>query len=131
MTTGMTSVWGLIWLVALALTLVWLARSVQRLNRALLQEQTYEVPGPYPGLRTHSPDQCSGEFCSLHNPSAHPLSNAPLNWRSDRTLMERICEHGIGHPDPDHLAHVRRTRGEAAASGESVHGCDFCCSVQR
>jgi hypothetical protein len=33
--------------------------------------------------------------------------------------MERICEHGIGHPDPDQIM-----RDEAGW----VHGCDGCCS---
>jgi hypothetical protein len=42
--------------------------------------------------------------------------------------MERICEHGVGHPDPDHLDFVRHTKGGAAAETESVHGCDGCCA---
>jgi hypothetical protein len=49
-------------------------------------------------------------------------------WRYDRGLMERICPHGVGHPDPDHLDHVRRLRGDKAAVTESVHGCDGCCA---
>ena len=82
------------------------------------------------GLRLHhAADQCSGEFCCIHNPSTHRLSSAPLHWRDDRGLMERICEHGVGHPDPDDLAHKRRTMSEARYRGYAfeVHGCCGCC----
>lgn len=48
----------------------------------------------------------------------------PQFWRDDRGLMERICSHGIGHPDPDDLAYKIRTGGDDA---EGVHGCDGCC----
>jgi hypothetical protein len=41
--------------------------------------------------------------------------------------MERICPHGVGHPDPDHLAFVEERYGTDEASVESVHGCDGCC----
>ncbi len=39
-------------------------------------------------------------------------------------LTERICGHGIGHPDPDSLSWLDRDRpGHVLA----VHGCDGCC----
>lgn len=44
----------------------------------------------------------------------------PQNWRSDRGIMERICEHGVGHPDPDDP--------KAGNKYEAVHGCDGCCA---
>lgn len=81
-------------------------------------------------LHTHSADVCADDpACCIHKPSNHPLRDSMLNWRADRGLMERICDHGIGHPDPDDLAHKRRTltpeqyRGHAYES----HGCDGCC----
>lgn len=74
-------------------------------------------------LRTHAKAACDGEFCCIHNPSKHPLSDGLLWWRSDRGLMERICVHGIGHPDPDDLAFKRRTGRYA----DGAHGCDGCC----
>lgn len=44
-------------------------------------------------------------------------------------MMERICEHGVGHPDPDHLHYVENTLGTQAAEAEAVHGCcGVCCS---
>ena len=74
-------------------------------------------------LRTHAPDECSGEHCVIHNPSDHPLKDAPMRWRSDKQVMERICEHGIGHADPDDVAHRKRIGVKHAG----VHGCDGCC----
>lgn len=54
------------------------------------------------------------------------------HWRFDSGLMERICTHGIGHPDPDHMAHLQRlVSGRIATQeyvdAEAVHGCDGCC----
>lgn len=86
-----------------------------------------QVPGPHI-LRTHPASACADDpHCCIHNPSVHPLDYAPMNWRGDRGLMERICPHGTGHPDPDDIAFKRRTRGDRFADGESVHGCDGCC----
>jgi hypothetical protein len=51
-----------------------------------------------------------------------------LNWRGDRKMFERICPHGIGHPDPDHMAWYRRTYGTESAYYEGIHGCDGCCA---
>lgn len=86
-----------------------------------------QIKGPV-AIRTHRKGDCAGEHCCIHNPSDHPLSGAPLNWRADRSLMERICEHGIGHPDPDDIEFKRITRGDEYASAEGVHGCDGCCT---
>lgn len=71
----------------------------------------------------HPASQCEGEWCVLHNPSDHKMKDWPLNWRGDRGIMERLCPHGVGHPDPDDLAHLERI----GRTGEGVHGCDGCC----
>lgn len=47
----------------------------------------------------------------------------PLNWRADKGVMERICPHGVGHPDPDDAAHNIRIGREYL----TIHGCDGCC----
>lgn len=78
-------------------------------------------------LQTHPAEACAGEHCCIHNPSDHPLNTAPMNWRGDRALMERICEHGVGHPDPDDISFKRATRGDRFADAEAIHGCDGCC----
>lgn len=79
-------------------------------------------------LHVHDAGACVGPNCVVHNPSHHHMRDWPLNWRSDRQLMERLCEHGVGHPDPDHLDFVRRTHGSAVADAEGIHGCDGCCA---
>ena len=73
----------------------------------------------------HHKSLCKGKHCPFHNPSDHPLNNAPINIRTDKGgLVERICEHGIGHDDPDSVAYFHSI-GETWAG---VHGCDGCCS---
>jgi uncharacterized CHY-type Zn-finger protein len=67
-------------------------------------------------ITTHSKEKCKGEYCCIHNHSDHRMKNWPQNWRYDRMIMERICPHGVGHPDPDDLTPDR------------IHGCDGCCS---
>ena len=46
----------------------------------------------------------------------------PQNWRADAKKMERLCPHGVGHPDPDDVAFNKTIKRDV-----SVHGCDGCC----
>jgi hypothetical protein len=78
-------------------------------------------------LNVHDESKCRGRACCIHNPSDHALKDAPLQWRSDSYLMERVCKHGIGHPDPDHLTFLKKVAPELA-KGQETHGCDFCCA---
>lgn len=82
-------------------------------------------------LEHHGPAVCTGLNCCFHNPSSHPLDQAPLNWRRYRSQMERICPHGVGHPDPDDVAQYGRVHGPQRAFSYAVHGCDGCCSAPR
>lgn len=66
----------------------------------------------------------------MHNRTAHSMRGFPQNWRGDRGLTERVCPHGVGHPDPDHMAWFVGKFGEKAAIVESIHGCDGCCKGQ-
>ena len=68
----------------------------------------------------HSPGKCAGQFCTMHNLSDHHMRSFPQLWRYDRGIMERVCPHGVGHPDPDDFKCK-------TIKGESVHGCDGCC----
>lgn len=70
-------------------------------------------------LRTHKIGTCMGEKCSIHNRSNHSMRSFPQMWRSDRQIMERICIHGVGHPDPDDI--------KMSDPYERIHGCDGCC----
>jgi hypothetical protein len=54
-------------------------------------------------MRTHGISVCFGKNCCIHNPSNHPLKDAPLYWLRDLGLMFRMCEHDSIHPDPDAL----------------------------
>jgi hypothetical protein len=69
----------------------------------------------------HSIEECKGEYCTIHNMSDHHMRSWPQYWRTDWGFMERICPHGIGHPDPDE--YMLTIKPELA----TVHGCDGCC----
>jgi hypothetical protein len=56
-------------------------------------------------MQTHGPGRCLGPHCCIHNPSDHPLRNAPLHWLASARLMLRRCEHEALHPDPDSLSY--------------------------
>lgn len=78
-------------------------------------------------VNVHDRAQCAGHPCCVHNPTEHHMYGWRQHWRSDRQLMERLCRHGVGHPDPDHLDYHRRSFGPTAARYVGVHGCDGCC----
>lgn len=75
-------------------------------------------------LRTHEETlDCYDYGCVVHFPSHQRLSEAPYNWREDTGVMERICPHGVGHPDLDSANHYLRL----GMGYMNVHGCDGCC----
>jgi hypothetical protein len=76
-------------------------------------------------VNVHEEKDCKGAFCCIHNPSNHKMMHWPTHWRDDRKLMERMCKHGIGHPDPDDLAYKYSLGMDKS---ESIHGCCGCCS---
>lgn len=84
--------------------------------------------GRYGDFEIHDKEVCEGEFCPFHNPSDHPLKDAVRHIRADKMmLVERICEHGIGHDDPDSVAYFHKQGQEWAG----VHGCDGCCQPKQ
>lgn len=66
-------------------------------------------------LLTHPSSACKGQYCTIHNHSNHHMREWHQHWRSDRHLIERVCPHGVGHPDPDEI------------NKDTTHGCDGCC----
>lgn len=83
------------------------------------------ITGTGKKLEVHHKDECKAEYCVIHNPSAHVMREFPTRWRMDRAIMERICPHGIGHPDPDDVAfYLSRNPND---KHYAVHGCDGCC----
>lgn len=77
-------------------------------------------------MSIHDPSACEGRACCIHHPSDHHMKDWPQVWRADRYLMERTCPHGIGHPDPDHVAYMLSVGKWQDSDG--VHGCDGCCN---
>lgn len=77
-------------------------------------------------LRVHKAADCLGP-CAIHSPSEHHMRTWPLLYRPDRNMIERVCVHGIGHPDPDQISFWSKTLEAEDAAAEAVHGCDFCC----
>lgn len=62
----------------------------------------------------HKETACRGRNCALHNPSYHQLCEAPLRWLyepGEGGYMERLCEHGAWHQDPDDLEFHRKFNG--------------------
>lgn len=74
-------------------------------------------------LMVHDAGACHGEVCTIHNRTDHHMRSWPQHWRGDRIIMERICPHGIGHPDPDDYMIIK-------GYDDGVHGCDGCCSIK-
>lgn len=64
----------------------------------------------------HQREDCYySDRCTLHNRSNHYMRKFPQVWNPNNGIIERVCEHGIGHPDPDELP------------GAEIHFCDACC----
>lgn len=80
-----------------------------------------ELEHSYVELAVHKARKCKGQVCSIHNRSDHHMRSFKQHWRGDRRIMERICSHGVGHPDPDEY---RILNGE----DNGAHGCDGCCA---
>lgn len=64
----------------------------------------------------HSASVCLGAPCPIHARTDHHMRPFRQHWRNDRGIMERICPHGVGHPDPDDVRNA-----------DQIHGCDGCC----
>lgn len=79
--------------------------------------ETY-ITGTGQRIISHNANACASSTCVIHSPSTHCMSTFPTHWREDRRIMERICPHGVGHPDPDDLSSFKE------------HGCDGCCEVK-
>ena len=90
----------------------------------------FHLDGNYVLRNVHAIEQCAVRegYCPIHTPSDHHMRDWPCNWRMDTQVLERICPHGIGHPDPDALEYHRWASGKEIP-WQSVHGCDGCCAT--
>lgn len=71
-------------------------------------------------FHTHDSSVCAPHPCCVHRPSNHHMKEWPQHYREDTGVTERICPHGVGHPDPD--------QPWPADDWRWVHGCDGCCA---
>ena len=102
---------------------------LEQLEEIPMSEVEYETPAGTYQLehsrywlrKVHDESLCAGRPCTIHNRTDHPMRDFPQNWRVDYSIMERICPHGIGHPDPDEYKLTFN-------KWENVHGCDGCCN---
>jgi hypothetical protein len=92
----------------------------------------------------HPEARCAGQPCCIHAPSGHPMASWPQRWDDTRRIVERVCEHNVGHPDPDDLQHRAGLVGHGApnayceqcvtstgvcADHDRHTGCDGCCGT--
>ena len=120
--------------------------------KTVVGDSEYSNPQPDVYLKTHAPSVCAGQNCCIHNPSDHPMRNWALVHRTDDSVIvempddwstrtvgartpprlrymvisERVCEHGIGHPDPDSLAWLYT---QVPSYPWEDHPCDGCCGT--
>lgn len=50
-----------------------------------------------------------------------------MNWTKtirETGLLEHVCEHGCGHPDPESVQKLTEATND---DGWGIHGCDGCC----
>ena len=96
---------------------------------AKIQKKMAKIPKG----RRHPMSRCRREEepCAIHSPSDHHMAHLPYLVRYDKhAVVERICPHGVGHPDPDSVAWVKRRFGDEAAVEAGTHGCWCkCCEV--
>lgn len=78
----------------------------------------------------HEADICVGHPCPYHGPSNHLMKNWPKTQRMDAFafgLVERLCPHGTGHPDPDSVEWLESLANTRNKGSWGIHGCDGCC----
>jgi hypothetical protein len=62
-------------------------------------------------VNVHDPSLCEGQNCAIHGPSQHPLNKMPRTFHAG--VVFRVCSHGVEHPDPDSIAWLQRSTGDA------------------
>ena len=91
------------------------------------------ITGTGQQVLVHNRAYCKGEYCCIHNPSDHLMKDWPTHWRQDRGMMERMCECGVGHPDPDDIAFKKRMaeKYNRDSYDTGIHGCCGCCTAPK
>lgn len=98
--------------------------------RVNVAEPVYGAQVGKVNIKIHDVGTCTGTYCPFHNPSDHPLKDAPINIRTDKyALCERLCFHGVGHDDPDSVEWLKNRLAKLGRPNNwvGIHGCDGCC----
>lgn len=75
----------------------------------------------------HSQMACAYRHCAIHGTaSIHPLSMEPLIWDDDYQTVQRLCAHGIKHPDKDNVDYFEEIGGFPYVHNQ----CDGCCTEE-
>lgn len=75
----------------------------------------------------HSEWKCHGRPCVIHRPTNHRMRKWPLAWRDEPGIFDRVCAHGISHPDPDQFDYWR----SEGLMHHGMHSCDSCCAEHK
>lgn len=78
-------------------------------------------------ILVHNEEHCDGNGCCIHSPSDHHMKEWPLVWDQENKQMQRVCQHGCCHPDPDDVAFRARRPDYVQSANGSKHWCDGCC----
>ena len=89
---------------------------IERLEYHLLEHSGEQLEN------VHHPSQCEGRPCPIHNMTDHPMRSFPQHWRGDRGIIERICPHGVGIPDPDNPPWINWVHGCCPHCCPTAHG---------
>ena len=87
------------------------------LGNVLEQGCSWKLIGGQLLIGVHAKNECKGKRCPIHKPTKHHMSSWQQNWHPSKRIIERICPHGISHPDPDE------------STPDNAHECDGCCTV--
>jgi hypothetical protein len=101
-------------------------REFKEVQRALLDEGFWFDDEGHVLRGVHSSESCANpKRCVMHSPTDHPMRELPMVWRRQ---MQRRCEHGELHPDPDALSYrLFRDEADAVRSEALEHGCNCDC----
>jgi hypothetical protein len=69
----------------------------------------------------HSKLDCKGPYCTVHKMSDHHMRSFPQIWNPIVVAMQRVCEHGKRHTDPDEI------NNDIFVKMDHDSDCDGCC----
>lgn len=98
-------------------------RADQERNRATKKRPGIWLTGMGQTVMVHPSESCTPP-CAIHAPSDHAMRSWPTYWNIEEGVVERICPHEIGHPDPDDFKTRMRIR---TGTFFDYHHCDGCC----